>query len=121
MRLPPAVVVHRDRYDDSGLEAEVEAYDRRRHARKPIPPEKQRHTDKYGALDFCGWSANVTRQLSPPERATFMSFLRRHGSQFASQALCGCPGGDGWAQAQAERDGAEDKGARNSDVEGKRV
>src|SRR3546814_230155 len=82
MRLPPAVVVHRDRYDDSGLEAEVEAYDRRRHARKPIPPEKQRHTDKYGALDFCGWSENVTRQLSLPERANFMSFLRSHGYKF---------------------------------------
>ena len=69
LRLPPSVVVHRDRYDDSALEQEVEAYDRRRHAHRPIPPQKQRHTAQYGALDYCPWSENVTRQLSLPERA----------------------------------------------------
>ncbi|MEX2614798.1 MAG: nitroreductase family protein [Alphaproteobacteria bacterium] len=79
MRLPPASVVHRDKYDDSSLEAETDAYDRRRHAIYAIPPEKQRHTDKYGALDFCGWSENATRQLSLPERAGFKAFLNSHG------------------------------------------
>ena len=79
MRLPPSVDVHRDKYDDSRLEAEVDAYDKRRHAIYAIPPEKQRHTDRYGALDFCGWSENVTRQLSLPERAGFKAFLKKHG------------------------------------------
>ena len=79
MRLPSDVVVHRDRYDDSGLEAAIEAYDRRRFERQPILPEKQRHTDKYGALDYCPWSENVTRQLSLPERPGFRDFLARRG------------------------------------------
>jgi nitroreductase/FMN reductase [NAD(P)H] len=79
MRLPPEAVVHRDRYDDSGLEAAVQAYDARRHARQPILPEKQRHTDTYGALDRCPWSENVTRQLSLPERAAFREFLAKQG------------------------------------------
>lgn len=79
MRLPPEVVVHRDRYDDSTLESAIEAYDRRRFERQPILPEKQRHTDKYGALDYCPWSENVTRQLSLPERADFREFLARRG------------------------------------------
>ena len=79
MRLPPAIVVHRDRYDDSSLESEVDAYDRRRHEIYAIPAQNQRHTDKYGVLDFCGWSENVTRQLSLPERAGFKAFLNKHG------------------------------------------
>ena len=79
MRLPPEVVVHRDRYDDSNLEAAVTAYDARRHARQPLLPEKQRHTETYGALDCCPWSENVTRQLSLPERAAFRAFLARQG------------------------------------------
>lgn len=79
MRLPPAVVVHRDRYDDSNLESEVDAYDRRRHEIYAIPARSQRHTDKYGVLEFCGWSENVTRQLSLPERAGFKAFLKKHG------------------------------------------
>lgn len=78
-RLPQSVVVHRDRYDESHLEAEIDAYDRMRHAIFPLPPEKQRHVDKYGALDFCGWSENVARQLSVPERKGFRDFLERRG------------------------------------------
>jgi nitroreductase/FMN reductase [NAD(P)H] len=83
MRLPPSVVVHTDRYDDSALEKEVEAYDRRRHAERPIAKEKQRHTAKYGALDYCPWSEQVTRQLSLPERAGFKPYLKTHGMDIA--------------------------------------
>ena len=79
MRLPPSVVVHHDKYDDSNMEAEVDAYDKRRHAIYQIPPEKQRHTERYGALDYCPWSENTTRQLSEPERPGFRAFLNRHG------------------------------------------
>jgi nitroreductase/FMN reductase [NAD(P)H] len=83
MRLPPSVVVHTDRYDDSDLEQEVEAYDRRRHAERPIAKDKQRHTAKYGALDYCPWSEQVTRQLSLPERAGFKPYLKAHGMDIA--------------------------------------
>jgi nitroreductase len=79
LRLPPAVVVHKDRYEDADLAAEIEAYDARRHARYPIKPESQRHTDKYGVADVCTWSENVARQLSVPERPGFRDFLERHG------------------------------------------
>ena len=83
LRLPPSVVVHTDRYDDSAMEAEVESYDRRRHEHRPITPDKQRLVDKLGALDYCPWSENVTRQLSEPERAGFQDYLKRHGFDFA--------------------------------------
>lgn len=79
MRLPPAVVVHRGRYDDGDLEAEIAAYDDRVFARAPIPPEKQRHTDRYGVADRGTWSENMARQLSLPERAAFRDWLRRRG------------------------------------------
>jgi nitroreductase/FMN reductase [NAD(P)H] len=79
MRVPPSVVVHRDKYDDSTMEAEVDAYDARRHAVYQIPARSQRHPDIYGILDFCSWSENTTRQLSLPERADFKAFLQTHG------------------------------------------
>lgn len=79
MRLPQAVVVHRDRYDDGDLEAQVRAYDARRFEREPIPPEKRKNADVYGRETGGTWSDQVTRQLSRPERADFAAFLRRHG------------------------------------------
>ncbi len=79
LRIPPAVAVHRDRYDDSNLEAEIAAYDDRAHARQPIAAASQRHPDRYGVLDRCTWSENVTRQLSLPERPGFAAYLKRRG------------------------------------------
>jgi len=78
-RLPQSVAVHTDRYDDSALEAEIDAYDRRRHAIFPQPPERQRHPDRFGHADPYYWSEGVTRQLALPERAQFRDFLLRHG------------------------------------------
>jgi nitroreductase/FMN reductase [NAD(P)H] len=77
VRLPPDVVVHEDRYDDAGLEAAIDAYDDRVFAGKPIPPERQRHVDRYGVAERGVWSENVARQLSVPERADFRDWLRR--------------------------------------------
>lgn len=79
MRLPPAATVHVDRYDDDGLEAEVDAYDRRRHARYAVPPAEQRRTEAYGVAPFYGWSEDKARQVSEPERADFGAYLRRRG------------------------------------------
>jgi FMN reductase [NAD(P)H] len=78
-RLPPRVAIHRDRYDDTALEDEIEAYDRRRHDIFPIAPGSQRHADKYGVAEYCPWSENVARQLSVPERAGFRDFLISRG------------------------------------------
>lgn len=83
MRLPQAAVVHRDRYDDRALAEAVDDYDRRRHAREPIPAEKQKNADVYGTTDYCPWSDQLSRQLSRPERADLAAFLRRHGFSLA--------------------------------------
>ena len=79
-RLPPALVVHRDRYDESNLAAEIDAYDVRRHAAFPIPSRGQIHNDLYGPADFYGWSEHVARRLSRDEgRGTLRAFLQARG------------------------------------------
>lgn len=79
LRLPPELVVHRDRYDDSMLETELDRYDSMRLERQPIGPDRQRHVDRYGALDNARWSENISRQLSVPERDGFRQWLEGHG------------------------------------------
>lgn len=79
MRLPPAVTLHVDCYDDSELAAAVDDYDRRRHARHAIALEKQRGTKKYGTADFYGWSEDKARRLAENEGSGFGAFVRKHG------------------------------------------
>ena len=78
-RIPPSVAIHRDRYDDSALESEIEAYDTRRHDIFPIAPDKQRRVAEYGVAEYCPWSENVVRQLSVPERPGFREYLKSQG------------------------------------------
>ncbi len=82
-RLPAEAVIHREVYDDSDFDAVVDAYDRRRHVTNPVPPDGQRHADKYGVSDPCYWSENVARQLSVTERGGFRDFLLKHGFDLA--------------------------------------
>jgi len=79
MRLPRSTVIHEDRYDDSRLADQIDAYDRRRDARFSIPAERQKYVDHYGRAEFYGWSEDVARQLSVRERAGFRAFLETHG------------------------------------------
>ncbi|HSB42115.1 MAG TPA: nitroreductase family protein [Methylomirabilota bacterium] len=79
MRLPPAVTVHTDRYADTDLPAQLEAYDRRREAGHPTPRESQRLADRYGYAKRYGWSEDKARQYSVPQRHDFGPFIRRHG------------------------------------------
>lgn len=83
MRLPPSVVVHRERYDDSALEAEVQAYDERRRVRDPMAPGSLKNNDVYPPREGVGWSENVARQLSVPERYGFKAYLRSKGFDIA--------------------------------------
>jgi nitroreductase len=83
MRLPPAVTVHTDRYDDGALPAQLEAYDRRREARYATPREGQRYLDRYGYAEPYGWSEDKARQYSVPERHSFGPFIRGHGFRLA--------------------------------------
>ena len=79
MRLPPALTVHTDRYDDRDLPAQLEAYDRRREARHATPAASQRFVDRFGHTEPYGWSEDKARQYSVPERHNFGPFIRRHG------------------------------------------
>ncbi|WP_158295491.1 nitroreductase family protein [Crenalkalicoccus roseus] len=73
-RLPQHLVVHRERYDDSGLEAALPAYDAAR------PPAKPRYPEILGPRpEGCGWSENAARQLSVPERFGLRTWLRQRG------------------------------------------
>ncbi len=73
-RLPPAVVVHRERYDESGLAAALPTYDALR------PPAKPRYPEVHGPKsEGCRWSENAARQLSVPERAGFRAWLLSRG------------------------------------------
>ncbi|MGH8633593.1 MAG: nitroreductase family protein [Burkholderiales bacterium] len=73
-RLPLEVTVHVDRYDETGIRENIDAYDRRRHALAPY--RKQRYADRYASVDFYGWSEDKARQYSVPERADFGAFIR---------------------------------------------
>lgn len=73
-RLGLDVTVHRDRYDETGLQERIADYDKRRRAVQPYAT--QRYTDRFGEAEAYGWSDDKTRQYSVPERADFGAFAR---------------------------------------------
>ena len=79
MRLPPAVNRMQDTYDDSGLSAEIDGYDRRREERHPTPREKQRDAKAFGYSDSYGWSEDKARQARAGEGAAFGAMVRACG------------------------------------------
>ena len=79
MRLPPALVIHEDRYNDGALETELASYDERRNQRRAIPPEKQMHKDQFGISEIYGWSENAARRLSLQERQEFTAYIKSQG------------------------------------------
>jgi FMN reductase [NAD(P)H] len=83
MRLPPRVVVHQERYDDSTLADDIKAYDERRHARDPVAPGGLKNNDIYPPREGVCWSENVARQLSVPERFGFAAYLKTKGFDLA--------------------------------------
>jgi FMN reductase [NAD(P)H] len=83
MRLPPSVVVHRERYDDTDNEAEISAYDERRCTREPVAAGSLKNNDVYPPREGVGWSENVARQLSVPERFGFAAYLKTRGFDLA--------------------------------------
>ena len=78
-RLQLDVTVHTDRYDESRLRENIDAYDQRRHALFPL--RKQRHPKLYADVPFYGWSEDKARHYSVPERADFGAFIR--GKKFS--------------------------------------
>jgi nitroreductase len=84
MRLPLSITIHTDTYDDAALEAQIEAYDRRRAASHALKREQQRNPKLFGYTDFYGWSEDKARQAAEPEGASFVRYLRSHGFSFES-------------------------------------
>jgi nitroreductase len=83
MRLPLAVTVHTDRYNDRSLAVEVDAYDRRRDARYSIPRRQHRAAERFGEAAFYGWSEDKARQAAAePEGEGFAAWLRSRGFTF---------------------------------------
>jgi FMN reductase [NAD(P)H] len=78
MRLPFEATVHVDRYDDTGLAAAVDDYDRRRDARHSIA-DRQRAPERFGTAAFYGWSEDKARQAVTAEGAGFATWLKAHG------------------------------------------
>ncbi|MEM7441696.1 MAG: nitroreductase family protein [Pseudomonadota bacterium] len=77
LRLPLETTVHVDRFDDSEIEDQIDAYDRRRADVQSIA--NQRQTDRYGTSEDYTWSEDKARQYSVPDRADFGAFVRRRG------------------------------------------
>lgn len=76
-RLPLAVTVHTDRYDETGLDAAIAAYDARRAAIRPY--RQQRDAERFGLATAYGWSEDKARQYATPQRADFGAFVRAKG------------------------------------------
>jgi len=79
LRLPMALTVHVDRYDDTNFVAEIDGYDQRRNARHAIPESDWREVGRFGKPALYGWSEYKARQVSAPERQDFGAFIRRQG------------------------------------------
>ena len=80
-RLPLAVTVHTNRYDESDVKQHIDAYDRRRHALQPY--RRQRYADRYADVGFYGWSEEKARHYSVPERQDFGAYIRKQGFNLA--------------------------------------
>ncbi len=76
-RLPLAVTVHRDRFDDSGEAEAIAAYDNERIARQPFAA--QRESERFGASENYVWSEDKARQYASRERESFGAFIRTQG------------------------------------------
>lgn len=76
-RLPLALTLHENRFDDSRMAQLVEAYDRRRAAVDPYP--RQRGVERFGEAPSYGWSEEKARHYAEPQRLDFGRFVRDIG------------------------------------------
>ena len=76
-RLGLATTLHEDRYGAGELAQQIDAYDRRRTARRPYA--RQRDPGRWGMAQFYGWSEDKARQYAEPLRADFGAFVRAKG------------------------------------------
>lgn len=77
LRLPLTHTVHRDRYNEQGLQEAIDAYDARRHGVAPY--RTQRDVDQFGEAPFYGWSEDKARQYAVPQRTDWGAFVKQKG------------------------------------------
>jgi len=77
LRLPLEVTLHEDRFDETGLQEAIGAYDTRRADAQPYA--KQRGVSHYGTTEPYTWSEDKARQYNKPERPDFGAFVRAKG------------------------------------------
>ena len=76
-RLSLQTTVVQDHYRPRDLAAEIDAYDRRRAARRPY--RRQRDPERWGTASLYGWSEDKARQYAVPTRTDFGEFVRGKG------------------------------------------
>jgi nitroreductase/FMN reductase [NAD(P)H] len=76
-RLSLDTTIHEERFKEGDLSAKIDAYDRRRAARRPF--RNQREIERFGRSEFYGWSEDKARQYAVPLRADFGAFVRAKG------------------------------------------
>lgn len=77
MRLPLSVTVHRNAFQEDGLDEAIADYDQRREEAQPYAA--QRSVRKFGMAETYGWSEDKARQYAQPERADFGAYVKRIG------------------------------------------
>ncbi len=77
LRLPLEATVHLDRFNDTDVRAQVDAYDKRRNAVQPI--RQQRDVAVHGEATDYGWSEDKARQYAKPDRDDFGAYVQRRG------------------------------------------
>src|SRR5262249_31400148 len=83
-RLPLALTLHQDRYEEGDLPARIDAYDRRRAA---LHPHQRRDPARWGEAEFYGWSEDKARQYGVPQRADFGAYVRKQGFRLDRLAI----------------------------------
>jgi len=76
-RLGLETTLHQDRHRQGDLDQQIDAYDRRRAAAQPY--RRQRAVERWGQVEFYGWSEDKARQYAEPLRSDFGAFLRAKG------------------------------------------
>ena len=76
-RLGLDATLHEDRYDVGDLARRLDAYDRRREARRPY--RRQRAPERWGQAAAYGWSEDKARHYAEPFRTDFGAFVRGKG------------------------------------------
>ncbi len=76
-RLSLETTVHEESFSETDVTKEIDAYDRRRAAKRPY--RNQREPERFGHAEFYGWSEDKARQYAEPLRADFGAFVRAKG------------------------------------------